>query len=101
MVAARPFAAPRVRGIYCFETPSSTEWGSTAGLPPFAPQRFVDVSAVLREKLDAFALYETEVRPFPHPRSREALEARARAWGSQVGFAAAEPFVVAREIGRP
>lgn len=97
MVAARPYAAPGVTSIHCFETPSSTEWGPPAGLAQFHPQRFKDVSQVLQAKLDAFSLYETEVRPFPHPRSREALEARARTWGSIVGVEAAEAFVVARE----
>ncbi len=98
MMAARPYAAPGVRAIHCFETPSSTEWGPPVGLPPFHPQRFVDISEVLQQKLDAFCLYETEVRPYPHPRSPEALAARARSWGSVVGLRAAEAFVVAREI---
>jgi len=99
MVAARPYAAPGVGAIHCFETPSSTEWGPPMGLPAFHPQRFLDISGVLERKLDAFSLYASEVRPYPHPRSREALEARARAWGSVVGMGAAEAFVVARETG--
>lgn len=99
MVAARPYAAPGVRAIHCFETPSSTEWGLPAGLPAFAPQRFLDISDVLQAKLEAFSLYESEVRAYPHPRSLEALEARARSWGSVVGMDAAEAFMVARETG--
>lgn len=97
MVASRPYAAAGVKSIHCFETPSSTEWGPSAGLQPFHPQRFVDISAVLDAKLDAFAQYTSEVRPWPHPRSREALEARARHWGSVSGLGAAEAFVVVRE----
>ena len=98
MVAARPYAAPGVKSLRCFETPSSTEWGPPAGLAPFHPQAYVDVSRYLPVKLDAFSLYTSEVRPWPHPRSREALEARARSWGSVVGVEAAEAFVVAREV---
>ncbi|HEY7130829.1 MAG TPA: PIG-L deacetylase family protein [Candidatus Limnocylindrales bacterium] len=97
MVAARPYAAPGVRAIHCFETPSSTEWGAPAALPAFAPNRFVDVTATLEAKIAAFALYESEVRDAPHPRALASLEARARAWGATVGLAAAEPFVVIRE----
>jgi N-acetylglucosamine malate deacetylase 1 len=97
LVAARPYAAPGVRAIRCFETPSSTEWGSAAGLPPFTPNLFVDIDAVLAAKLEAFAAYESEVRPWPHPRSLRALEGRARHWGSVSGSAAAEAFAVARE----
>ncbi len=97
MTAARPYAAPRVRTIRCFETPSSTEWGPAPGLAPFVPNLFVDVVDTLDAKLEAFANYVSEVRPWPHPRSREALDARARVWGSVSGLAAAEAFVVARD----
>jgi LmbE family N-acetylglucosaminyl deacetylase len=97
MTAGRPHAAPHIRTIRCFETPSSTEWGPASGLAPFVPNLFVDVVDTLTAKLDAFAAYVSEVRPWPHPRSREALEARARVWGSVSGLAAAEAFVVARD----
>lgn len=99
-VAARPCAAAGLRRLQYFETPSSTEWGGpAAGLPPFAPNRFVDISGTLNEKIAAFALYRSELRPWPHPRSAEALDAHARYWGSQVGLTAAEPFCSVREIG--
>ena len=97
MTAARPYAAAGVRTIRCFETPSSTEWGTAAGLAPFVPNLFVDVSETLAAKLDAFDAYVSEVRPWPHPRSRQALEARARTWGSVSGLPAAEAFEVARD----
>ncbi|HEY3176034.1 MAG TPA: PIG-L deacetylase family protein [Candidatus Polarisedimenticolia bacterium] len=96
-VAARPYSARGVKTLLCFETASSTEWGYPAGLPSFHPQRYVDISAHLQRKLDAFSLYTSETRPWPHPRSREALEARARAWGSVIGAEAAEAFVISRE----
>jgi LmbE family N-acetylglucosaminyl deacetylase len=99
-VAARPYYAPRLRRLACFETPSSTEWGRSAGLPPFDPNLFVDIGSCLEEKIRAFALYESEVRPAPHPRSAESLRARARYWGSLVGLEAAEAFRIVREIGR-
>jgi len=97
VVATRPYAAPGVRAVRCFETPSSTEWGAAAGLPPFVPNMFVDVSHTLQAKIDAFVRYESEVRPPPHPRSPSALADRARYWGSVSGLDAAEPFVVTRE----
>lgn len=96
-VAARPYSAPFLRLFATFETASSTEWGRSAGMPLFDPNRFVDISATLAEKLEAFALYESEVREWPHPRSIEALRARARYWGSVAGFEAAEPFRIVRE----
>lgn len=96
-VSARPYAAPRVRSIRCFETPSSTEWGGVTGLPAFVPNLFVDIAATLQAKVDAFSEYKSEVRPWPHPRSLESLTVRARAWGSVSGLEAAEAFVVARD----
>jgi LmbE family N-acetylglucosaminyl deacetylase len=99
-VAARPYSAPTVKRFATFETPSSTEWGRSAGMANFDPHLFVDISETLDDKLRAFALYESEVRPWPHPRSLEALRARARYWGSIVGCEAAEAFRVVREIER-
>lgn len=97
-VATRPYAAPFLREVMVFETPSSTEWGHPAVQGGFLPQVFVDISTTLDDKIAAFCCYEKEVRPAPHPRSPWALEARARAWGSVAGLMAAEPFHVVRSI---
>ena len=50
------------------------------------------------DKVRAFALYESEVRPAPHPRSPESLRARAATWGSVAGCGAAEAFRIVREL---
>lgn len=98
LVATRPYAAPSVREVLLFETPSSTEWGSPHVLPFFAPSVFVDVTATLERKIEAFLCYSAEVRPAPHPRSPEALRARAQHWGSLVNRPAAEPFALVRSL---
>jgi LmbE family N-acetylglucosaminyl deacetylase len=98
LVATRPYAAPWVREILMFETPSSTEWGSTTILPAFQPTVFVDVAATIEKKVEAFACYTAEQRPWPHPRSGQALRERARYWGSLVNLEAAEPFMVVRGL---
>ena len=46
------------------------------------------------------AEFETELRPYPHPRSARALEAHARFFGASVGCEAAEPFVLVRGLQR-
>jgi LmbE family N-acetylglucosaminyl deacetylase len=96
LVATRPYAAPSVREVLMFETPSSTEWGSVQLVPGFQPGLFVDIAATLERKIEAFACYTKEVRPSPHPRSPESLRARARYWGSLVNRQAAEPFALVR-----
>jgi LmbE family N-acetylglucosaminyl deacetylase len=91
LVACRPYTA-NVQSIRAFETPSSTEWGAA-----FTPTLFVDIDATLGKKIAMLAAYQSEMRPWPHPRSEAALRDRARYWGSVSGLRAAEPFVVVRE----
>lgn len=98
MTACRPIPGSSVRAIYCFETPSSTEWASSATGPAFRPVRFVDISATAERKIQAISAYKQEVRAFPHIRSPEAIAALVRLRGATVGVEAAEAFVVEREI---
>lgn len=96
LTACRPQPGHSVRRILAMEVPSATGWGDPA--QAFVPSVFLDIGAVLERKLQAMAAYRSELRGFPHARSLESIEARARAWGSQVGLVAAEPFVLLREI---
>lgn len=98
LTATRPVVGQPVREIYAFEVPSSTEWAFQRIEPVFRPNVFVDVAATLEVKIAAMSCYETETRPFPHPRSPEALRAIAARWGSVAGFAAAEAFELIRSV---
>jgi methionyl-tRNA formyltransferase/LmbE family N-acetylglucosaminyl deacetylase len=95
-VAARPFAAPWLRRLYAFETPSSSEWTASSRGRPFVPNAFSDISTELERKLDAMRCYRSELRPYPHPRSLRSLRERAGYWGSVANFSAAEPLMVLR-----
>jgi LmbE family N-acetylglucosaminyl deacetylase len=96
LVATRPTEVC-IDAVYAFDTASSTEWAYPR---TFVPDTWVDISATLAAKLEAMACYESEVRPYPHPRSLEALEHRARAFGNQVCLEAAEVFLTVRRIAR-
>ena len=96
LTAARSVQSCPVREIYAYEVPSSTEWAFGQFDPAFQPNVFVDISTTLERKVEAMRLYAHEIRPFPHPRSPEALEAIARRWGSVAGLDAAEAFVAVR-----
>lgn len=98
ITACRPLDGRGVRGIHCFETPSSTEWSSRAIGPSFQPNHFVDVSEHLDRKLAALREYAQEMRSFPHPRSMEGISALAALRGSSVGLRAAEAFETFRRI---
>lgn len=92
LTAVRPMLGSLVRELHCFEVPSSSEWAFHQFEPRFQPNLFVDIGESLEDKVAAMALYETESRHFPHPRSPEALRALAWKWGAASGQVAAEAF---------
>ena len=98
MVATRPTPGQAVRTVYTYETISSTEWGAAGYHSGFQPNTFYDVTSTLALKLEAFGKYELEIREYPHPRSLEALEIRAKDWGARVGMRAAEAFHLVRNL---
>ncbi len=101
LTATRPTEQCKVRRILAFEIPSSTEWSFGQLERSFSPNLFCDVSLTMGRKLKAMEMYATEQRCFPHPRSRKALLAIARRWGSVSGFTMAEAFEIVREMGPP
>jgi LmbE family N-acetylglucosaminyl deacetylase len=101
MVATRPVAGSSVRRVCAFEVPSSTDWAPPIPGSVFTPNLYVDISSTLDVKLTAMKAYadtfHSEVRPYPHPRSTEALTAYAQRHGVAAGLLAAEPFMLLRE----
>lgn len=104
LVAVRPFDGNPVERVLCYEVASSTEWGPSFSDWAFVPNVYVDISASLEAKISALeAYYETfqsEVKPFPHPRSPEAVRIYAQQRGITVGMQAAEAFAMVRELVR-
>ncbi len=104
LVAARPVEGSSVERLLCYETASSTEWAPPFPGSVFAPNVFVDITSTLPQKLEAMRHYEAtfanEMRPYPHPRSYEALQATARRHGVAAGVGAAEPFMLVRQVVR-
>lgn len=98
LTASRPLVGQCVKDIYAFEIPSSTEWAFNQLGKPFEPNLFYDITATLDRKLAAMAQYDSEARPFPHPRSPESLRARAQWWGTVAGCSAAEAFELIRSL---
>lgn len=96
LIATRPTES-FLRAVYAFDTASSTEWGYPR---TFVPDTWVDISETLETKIEAMGCYESEVRPYPHPRSLDALRHRAHAWGNQACMDAAEVFMTVRRTMR-
>jgi LmbE family N-acetylglucosaminyl deacetylase len=75
------------------EIPSATDWSFPAGgEAPFSPNLFVGIADTLDLKIEALGCYRNVMRDFPHPRSAEALRARAAARGAEAGLGYAEAF---------
>lgn len=99
VTACRPIQGQcSVRTMLFFEVASSTEWQVPHSLPPFCPNWFVNIESTLESKLSALKHYDGELRPFPHPRSAQAVEALARVRGAASGYHAAEGFMLGRRL---
>ena len=96
LVATRP-TVPSITAVYAFDTASSTEWAFPRS---FVPDTWVEITKTLDRKIAAMRCYESEVRPYPHPRSLDALRHRAVAWGNQHCLEAAEVFMTIRRTMR-
>ena len=84
---------PSLKQLLYMEVPSSTEWSFDSSANRFTPNYFVEVGKEGIEcKLKALSAYKGVMRPYPHPRSKEALEGRAAYRGAQAGCNYAEAF---------
>ena len=95
LTATRPKKNTKVKRVYAFEVPSSSEWNFTS---IFTPNTFVDITNEMKYKIKALQAYTTELGKYPHPRSSKALEAIGSRWGSVSGFLFAEAFCLVRSL---
>jgi LmbE family N-acetylglucosaminyl deacetylase len=94
----KSFRHPSVRRVYGYETLSETEFGLRPGVPPFQPNRFVDVAAHIDRKIEIMGMFAGEMAAAPFPRSAESIRALAAYRGGVAGTVAAEAFMVLREL---
>jgi LmbE family N-acetylglucosaminyl deacetylase len=98
LVAARPGTRPPGAALYAYETLSETNWHAAPYTPAFCPNTYVDITAFLADKLEAMRTFRSQLKPFPHERSLEAVEALARLRGATAGVAAAEALILLRSV---
>ncbi len=94
----KAFRSPGLREVYCYEVPSETGFGLAPGTLAFRPTHFVDIADQLEDKLRAMRCYADEMAEFPFPRSETVIRALAALRGSECGRAAAEAFIVIRQV---
>ena len=84
---------PALKEFVYMEVPSSTEWSLDSSANRFSPNLFVEVGqAGVDKKIDALSAYQGVMRPYPHPRSVEALKGLAAYRGVEAGCDYAEAF---------
>lgn len=84
---------PALKQFIYMEVPSSTEWSFDSSANRFAPNMFVEIGKEGVEiKMKALDAYTGVMRPYPHPRSVEAIEGLAAYRGVQAGCNYAEAF---------
>lgn len=84
---------PKLKMLAYMEVPSSTEWTLNTAYNGFKPNLFIEVGKIgIQKKIEALNSYVGVMRPYPHPRSEEALRGLAAYRGSQAGIDYAESF---------
>lgn len=91
---------PALKEVLYMEVLSSTEWSFDTSANRFMPNYFVEIGKEGVElKIKALSSYKGVMRPYPHPRSNEALEGLAAYRGIQAGCKYAEAFECAFRRG--
>ena len=84
---------PALKQFIYMEVPSSTEWSFDSSANRFTPNMFVEIGKEgVEVKLKALGAYTGVMRPYPHPRSTEAIEGLAAYRGVQAGCNYSEAF---------
>ena len=92
-VAMRLNKKRNLRKILTYEVLSETEWNEDE--KSFNPNYFVTLKkSDIDNKVRAFLKYKSQIRKFPHPRSKEAIVNLSKVRGSQVFMNYAEAFKV-------
>jgi len=92
-VSMRTNKKSNLKKILSYEVLSETEWNENE--KSFNPNYFVRLNkSDINNKVKAFLKYKSQVKKFPHPRSREGIVNLSRVRGSQVFMEFAEAFKV-------
>jgi N-acetylglucosamine malate deacetylase 1 len=97
MIACRVLSRHKVPRLLTYEVPSSTDIAPPFAEYAFQPNYYVNIASFLDKKIQAMKQYERELKEFPHPRSAEGIEIYARKRGMEIGFPAAEAFMIVRD----
>ena len=96
-MSSKTFYSPYIEEILAYEIPSSTE-ASFSTTKSFPSNVYYKIDSTIDEKIKQINFYTTEIYNFPHPRSKEYIEALAKVRGVEAGSKYGESFVLLRGI---
>ncbi len=94
----KSFRSSSVSRVLAYETISETDSNLSTIGGSFRPNVFCDIGNHLDRKMRIMNIYESELEPFPFPRSLVAIKALAELRGVSARAKAAEAFVLLKEI---
>lgn len=94
--SSKVFRFPYIKKIVCMEIISETDFGRPEN--PFIPNYYIDITKYIENKLEACAIYNTEIGESPFPRNLENIRALAALRGSAAGVRYAEAFRIIKYI---
>ncbi len=97
-MSTRPKSVCLVPSIMSFEVLSSTEWNYQNAFEPNYYE-ILDEKNIYK-KWEALECFESEMREYPHSRSKLGVETLARYRGMQVGIEYAEAYKIIRNINK-
>lgn len=77
LTAFRPRLKKKIE-IFCFEIPGNMNLLQPKGFYKFNPDRFVDISGFMQQKIEALKAYKSELRDYPQPISVQYVKNLAR-----------------------
>ncbi len=92
------FRAPYIRRVLAYETLSETDIVRRPAGPDFIPSLYENITDWSEEKRSIIELYGEEVGEAPFPRSLEIVDAKEKVRGAEAGYAAAEAFMLLKEV---
>ena len=99
LVALRPIYKRKNIDILAYETLSETEWGTNLTEDLFIPNYYNVLSEKdIKNKVNSFKIYKTQVKKYPHPRSIKNIHALSTFRGGFIGLHYAEAFFVNKII---
>ena len=96
-MSTKSYYSRSIKEIIAYEIPSSTDH-SFSSIRKFTPNLYHDITSTIDNKLKALEIFDSELKLFPHPRSKEYVKSLAMVRGGESGVKFAEAFHILKSL---